>query len=71
MYDLIFDRLAAMRAAAEARAQRIRERALVLETRRRELNARMDALRHLTISQAAEPAQTGPGAEPDASVPGA
>jgi hypothetical protein len=69
MYDLIFDRLAAMRAAAEARAQRIHERSRALEARRRELRARMDALRHLTISQAVEPAETRPGAEPVVSDP--
>ena len=55
--DDIFDRLAAMRAAAEARAQRIYERTLALETRRRELYVRMDAIRHLTISPAADVAE--------------
>jgi hypothetical protein len=71
MDDLIFDRLATMRAAAEARAQRIHERSTALEARRRELHARMDALRHLTMSPAVEPARTRPGAEPVVSVPGA
>jgi hypothetical protein len=54
MDDLIFDRLAAMRAAAEARAQRIYERSMALEARRRELYARMDAMRHLKISPATD-----------------
>lgn len=64
MYDLIFDRLAAMRAAAEARAQRIQERSTALEARRRGLRARIDALRHQTIASVEEPAETRPGAEP-------
>lgn len=69
MDNFIFDRLAAMRAAAEARAQRIQERSAALEARRRELHARIDALRHLTISPVVEPAETQPGAEPVVSVP--
>ncbi|HEY0037597.1 MAG TPA: hypothetical protein VGB66_12960 [Longimicrobium sp.] len=59
MDDLIFDRLAAMRAAAEARAQRIYERSLALEARRREMYARMDAARHLTTPPAADSARRG------------
>jgi hypothetical protein len=54
MDDLIFDRLADMRAAAEARAQRIYERSVALEARRRDLYARMDATRHLTTSPDAD-----------------
>lgn len=65
----IFDKLAAMRAAAEARAQRIYERSTALEARRRDLRARMDALRHLTISQAADTAAEPQGEE--SSVPAA
>ena len=68
MDDLIFDRLAAMRAAAEARAQRIQERSTALEARRRDLYARMDALRHLKISPAVEPAETRPSVESVVSV---
>lgn len=64
----IFDRLAAMRAAAEARAQRIYERSIVLEARRREFYARMDALRHLTISPATEAAAESHGEQSDVSV---
>jgi hypothetical protein len=64
----IFDRLATMRAAAEARARRIHERSVALEARRRELHARMDALRHLTISPATEPAAEPRGEEPAVSV---
>jgi hypothetical protein len=71
MDDLIFDRLAAMRAAAEARAQRIHERSTALEARRRELHARIDALRHLTISPVVEPAEARPSAELVVSVPAA
>lgn len=65
----IYDRLAAMRAAADARARRIHERSTALEARRRELHARIDALRHLTICPVVEPAETRPGAEPAVSVP--
>lgn len=56
MDDLIFDRLAELRAAAEARADRIYERSIALDARRRELHARMDAIRHLTISPGTDPA---------------
>lgn len=64
----IFDRLAAMRAAAEARAQRIHERARALEVRRRELNARTEAIRHLTVSRPPDAAEL-PGEESAVSVP--
>jgi hypothetical protein len=71
MDNFIFDRLAAMRAAAEARAQRIQERSTALEARRRELHARIDALRHLTISPVVESAEARPSAEAVVSVPAA
>jgi hypothetical protein len=71
MDNLIFDRLAAMRAAAEARAQRIHERSTALEARRRELHARIDALRHLTISPATDVPEARRVDESVVSVPAA
>jgi hypothetical protein len=59
MDDLIFDRLAALRAAAEARAQRIHDRSVALEARRRDFHARMDAMRQLTMSPAPAVAAEG------------
>lgn len=71
MDDLIFDRLAEMRAAAEARAERIYERSTALEARRRELHARMDAIRHLTISPAPEAVSEASGEASAVSAPAA
>jgi uncharacterized glyoxalase superfamily metalloenzyme YdcJ len=61
MDDLIFDRLAEMRASAEARAERIYQRGIALEARRRELYERMDAVGRGTVSGTPDAAEAGSG----------